>query len=317
MSRQIRADKGGKPWCIKPELVEGCNRSCSFCGINAIREKPGIYKYMTICTIEIIAKECSTFCPTARYEFAGKGEPLMHPQYLEMLKIFRSYLQSAQIMLTTNGDILRGKMQEKTELLFENGVNFILMDTYYPEPARTNLRKEAHNLENIKVVDYFEDWAPVGESPYYNHRNKIQKTIVLLDDLAARDGEYGTRMLKTHAGSNPTKQINEPLMKKCSRPFREMQISWNGDITLCCDDWRKEFLIGNVHNNSIENIWKHPRLEAARARLNQKDRNFGPCQYCDAPSQRAGLLPIYEEPTQEQIKLTEKIFKPKRPLWKK
>jgi tRNA A37 methylthiotransferase MiaB len=29
-----------QPWSVQVELVEGCNRICGFCGINAIRSKP-------------------------------------------------------------------------------------------------------------------------------------------------------------------------------------------------------------------------------------------------------------------------------------
>lgn len=296
--RQKRADAGGQPWCIQPELVEGCTRICPFCGLQAIRNKPGNFKCMTVELATKIAEECAEFCPHARVEFAMRGEPLVNPRHLEIFALFRCYMPRAQLMVTTNGDTLRGRMQKRMDLMFEAGLNFVLLDTYYPEPGRTQLRQEAYTLHGVTVIDYFKEWMPIGKSPYHNHGKSLQRTVVLMDDIAAHDGEHGSRLVKTHAGANRSKPIPlVPLRRNCGRPFREMTIAWNGDVTLCCDDWVKEYIIGNVNDRTLRSIWVDPLFEAARARLYHKDRNFGPCRKCDAPSApRSGLLPVYEKP---------------------
>lgn len=327
MAKQKRPDEGGKPWCIQPELVEGCSMRygfghgglCHFCGLQAIRSGPGNYKYMTVPTAMMIARDCADFCPKARIEFAMRGEPLMNPNHLKIFDVFRQHLPKTQMMVTTNGDTLRGKMEERAENIFAAGINFILLDTYYPEERRRTLIDEAYSLDKtIKIVDYFQEWMPLGESPYHNHGNKIQRTIVLMDDLAARDKEHSSRLVKTHAGANPSKPIDEsfPLKRNCGRPFREMTITWNGNVTLCCDDWKKEYIIANIDLFHLEDIWAMPSFEAARRILLAKDRSFGPCQSCDAPSApRTGLLPDYEPPTEDDYKIVEKVFEPKKPIW--
>lgn len=333
--RQQRADAGGVPWCIQPELTEGCSMNqgegpgglCHFCGLTAIRNGPGDYKFMSVALAIKIANEMAEWCPKARIEFAMRGEPLMNPEHLVIFDVFRSRLPKAQMMVTTNGDTIRtsssawaqGKrrLQERLELMFRFGLDFVLLDTYYPKERRDALREEAYALKDIQVVDYYDDWAPDGKSPYHNHGRKVQRTVVLMDDLAVRDGEHSSRQVKTHAGANMAKTIPAPLRRNCGRPFREMTIAWNGDVTLCCDDWRKEYIVDNVNETSMRDIWINPRFEAARARLMQKDRDFGPCRECDAPAApRTGLLPVYAPPTDEQVKLTDATFIPKVQLWK-
>lgn len=322
--RQKRADSGGTPFCVKPELVEGCSMStgrgsgglCNFCGIQAIRSGSGGYKYMDPNLAALIAQQMEDFCPKARIEFAMHGEPLMHPNYISIFTKFRSHLPNTQLQVTTNGDILRGKMQQRVEKIFNAGINFILMDTYYPKDRRDSLRKEAFSLKNIEVVDYYEDWALDDFSPYANHGNKIQRTILLMDDILIRDQEEHTRIVKSHAGSNPLIQIDQPIQRSCARPFREMTITWNGNVTLCCDDWKSEYVIANISDLSMEEIWKHPKYEAARARLHFRERGFGPCAKCDAPgAPRFGLLPLYDPPTEKDVQITEETFKYKEPLW--
>lgn len=294
--RQSRADAGGHPWCVQPELVEGCTRLCSFCGLRAIRDKPGDFRYMTLDTAAVLANGCRDFCPQARVEFALRGEPLVHPHHLEIFQLFRHAMPRCQLMVTTNGDTLRGRMQRRVDLMFDAGLNFVLLDTYYPEPARTALRNEALALHGVTVVDFFAEWLPAGKSPYSNHGRSLQRTVVLMDDLAARDGEHGSRLVKTHAGANLSKPLlPAPLVRSCARPFREIIVTWNGDVTLCCDDWRKQYIIGNIHERTLPDLWQDPRYETARARLYHRDRDFIPCRYCDAPgAPRFGLLPRYD-----------------------
>lgn len=140
-----------------------------------------------------------------------------------------------------------------------------------------------------------------------------------MDDLGARDGEHGSRLVKTHAGANPTKAIREPLKRSCARPFRELIIHANGNVPLCCDDWRGQLsIVPNVLQSSFKEIWQHPLLEAARARLMQSDRAWGICAECDAPAApRFGLLPVYAPPTQEQLEMTNNAMVQFVPLWRK
>ena len=38
LGRRFRQSKQTRPWSIQIELTEGCNRLCTFCGLNAIRD---------------------------------------------------------------------------------------------------------------------------------------------------------------------------------------------------------------------------------------------------------------------------------------
>lgn len=233
-------------------------------------------------------------CPTARIEFAMHGEPLANPNYLKIFRVFRGMLPKAQMQVTTNGNVIAKRMQDKLNEIFDAGIDFVILDTYYPE--RDSLREAATKLEGIQVMDYYDDVVDgAGPSPWHNHHRKLRKTVILMDDLEARDGESKARVIVNHAGNNPTRpRLTEPLAKTCTLPFREITVAWNGNVNICCQDWRHEYTVGNVMESSLSAIWVSPEFEAARAHLQNKERGFAPCNVCDIGSgSRAGLLPKY------------------------
>ena len=293
------------PWDFQLELVEGCNRICSFCGINAIRTAPGNYKYMSERTLVRVCSQILDFAPTSKAFFGMHGEPLQHPEYISHFKTARNILGAKfQFTLATNGKVLMGKMQERLDALYEAGVDIIMLDTYYPE--RDALQEEAWSTKGFTVLDFYKQSAELSKiSPYMNHHRKVRGLLIIVDDLGKHDGEKSQRVIHNHAGGNPGKPIpREPLKKTCTEPFREMSIEWDGTVNLCCEDWLRRYVLGNVFTSTLEEMWSGERIEAARAMLQNHRRDFAACQFCDAGSgMRVGFLPKYPPVTDEQLRI--------------
>lgn len=307
--------KLGLPWSVQIELTEGCNRLCSFCGLNGIRTGPGNYKYMDLETASNSAKGLAALNPLLRMEFAMHGEPMMHPKHAEIISMFRAAMPKTQIMVTTNGKTMLKDMEPKLDRLFRSGVDFVVMDTYYPE--RDELQALARGLsDSIEVRDFYDDCVPKKWSPWHNHKRAEQRLLIIMDDLAARNGEVSSRVIMNHAGNMREKPLPaEPLVKTCTNPFRELSICYDGDINVCCMDWGHEAVMGNVNKQSIGSIWWGAKFEAFRTALQNKDRRMSPCARCDKNSgHRAGLLPKYPELTKADIKLIRKtLFEDSKP----
>jgi hypothetical protein len=301
-SWQMR-DCVGPPWSVQIGLTEGCNRLCGFCGINAIRDKPGKYQFMDMRTVHIIGVELARLCPTARIEFALHGEPTMHPKYLECISKLRWALPKAQIMMTTNGArYMRGRMTQELPKAFEAGLDFIMLDTY--RDVRDELMFQVRGLpeHGIAVRDYYD--CVRDKVPLYG-RNGLKRTVVVVDDISERSGEHSSRTISNHAGNNPSKpRMSEPRKATCTRPYRELSVFHNGDVLICCHDWKHEQVMGHIYTRSLFSIWNGERFDAVRAMLSAKDRSMSPCRFCDERAgPRVGILPKYSPPTAEQRRL--------------
>jgi len=69
--------------------------------------------------------------------------------------------------------------------------------------------------------------------------------------------------------------------KPCFAPLNEICISRDGKIVLCCLDWKKEYVFGDLHKEPLETILKKDKVIETYDRLSKGDRFLELCKRCD------------------------------------
>lgn len=270
------------PFCLQVELVEGCNLRCSFCGLNGIRGRENNFKFLTVELAQIIVDRLNEASWAPRIEFAMHGEPTMSPDMIEILRRFREGLPDrTHLMMTSNG---AGLIKNPTKMIdgVMNYLNVLALDKY--EGVSIVDRLVSGYRGRLEFRHYPQD---KGANPHKRRPN--EKLLVIVEDISeATKGTHST--LNNHAGAGAPPNENAQG-KRCAKPFRELSIRWDGNIAICCNDWRGVFKVGNVADSSLDQLWNGKRMRAARKKLYHGERDFGPCKGCDAVSYRPGLLP--------------------------
>lgn len=60
-------------------------------------------------------------------------------------------------------------------------------------------------------------------------------------------------------GKSHTQQ-NKEKCRSCGRPGKDFVVRANGDISVCCWDFNRELIIGNIKENSFKEIYKGKKL---------------------------------------------------------
>ena len=283
------------------ELVEGCTRRCEFCGIHKILDKCKTPNFMTLELAEKIAKEISEdFKEKIRIEFAMHGEPLLHPEVHKIIKSFRRYLPKSQLSIISNGDIILRNDENFVKKLFDAGLNFLQIDFYDEDEIRRNSLVSILKGSKIEIKEFYKDSTNI-----WIYRNHKIKKIILVDNFIENSGKKVTRKIHTDGG-NLREELYEkygidksslPKLTRCARPFREMSINYDGNISLCCEDWCKICKIGNIKNKRLIEIWNSELINKYRYLLYHKRRDMiALCKNCNQVSFRVGLLKLDDSP---------------------
>ena len=68
----------------------------------------------------------------------------------------------------------------------------------------------------------------------------------------------------------------------CFHPFTDFGVLWNGDATLCCLDYDANLQVGNVRDQSIEEVLRGPAATRLRASMLGRSPLPEYCRTCQA-----------------------------------
>lgn len=280
------------PFAIQVEPTEGCTLACSFCALQSIRDNgadaekeihgtgKGPYRFMSVELAQEIGEKIANAGWTSRIEFAMHGEPTVNPRLAQIIRTFRDRLPGNSLMVTSNGS--GATTPDRIHALFNVGLNTLAIDNYKHASFVAMMRRnKCFDLD----YQYFRYPRDKDGNP---HRRYKGKRIVVIDDIS--DNTKGVHRITNQGGNSFTAVA--PLERRCAKPFRELSIRWNGNVALCCDDWKGRYKIGNIKDMPIEALWNHDRFRAARAALYDEQRKaIKVCSGCNVRTYRNGLLP--------------------------
>jgi radical SAM protein with 4Fe4S-binding SPASM domain len=274
------------PSAIQFQTVSHCNANCLFCGWRYThKELP--QGTMDEALFRKIADECGS-------HFVGRISPyLMNEPLLDrslpdriayLVKISRP---GTRIKINTNGALLT---QEMSEGLVDSGLRhlWVSVQGYSPETY-----KESMGLDLGRTLDNIDRFLDIRDK----RRADLPKLTVttLKTKIVEGEIEYAKKYwadrnvrFKIHTPDNRSGQdleeiaVNKPKPKRnCDLFLKQAYILYNGDMVICCHDWRRSVVLGNVGESSIRHIWNSLKFTDLIRQYNEGDfTNLEICRNC-------------------------------------
>ncbi len=242
---------------VELNITELCNRKCSFCP----RADPTVYpsrkEFMAIEVYKKIVTELKLLNFSGRLIFSAFSEPLLHQSLEKFIRLAKENSSDIQIELNTNGDLLTvGKLQG----LFGAGLDLIVI-SMYDNQGQVQKFDEMMQKASIPTTNY------ILRARYDNPENKYNFI------LSNRSG-----MAKVPVDN----KTSFPIKRPCYYPHYQIIVDWDGTVLLCPHDWGKKITIGNLSENSLLDTWTNNTIKRVRQSLASGDRDFPPCNRCNA-----------------------------------
>lgn len=243
-----------------------CNRKCSFCP-RSDPNYPDINEFISEELHKKLCDQLSELNYSGLIIYSGFVEPMLDKNIYNLVKYAKKKNPNSRVEIITNGDVLN---LERLKKLFKSGLSTLLISVYDgPEDMVKfkKLVKEAKLLESQYVI----------RNRYMSAEDDFGLTI------SNRSG-----MLENAEYKIPS--TKEPLKENCTYPAYKFFIDYNGDVQMCSHDWGKKYIVGNLKNNSVIDIWLNKKFDIARKNLLNGNRNFLPCNKCDVSGELIGSL---------------------------
>jgi sulfatase maturation enzyme AslB (radical SAM superfamily) len=240
-----------RPQFIELNITELCNRTCSFCPRG--HNYPNLNLNMSINTAIEIREQSKGFVNNVH--LVGRGEPLLHPNFLEIVKVFS---KDFSVRIMTNGDTLGENINDLNNVLnLNSGKHRVTVSLYDGEEQYNYFKKEYNFFQDISLYKTYDEGQGTDNIDF----NK-------------------KHFIANRAGSLYAAKSNQP----CYIPLNRMFIDWDGSVNLCCHDWTEKAIYGNIHTESLENIYKFIVNKYGR-KLVKGDRSCTKqCSLCDVSS---------------------------------
>jgi len=254
------------------EISNICNVQCSFCPI-VEKDK----KLMDLLEFENILKEVAPLTEIVCLHLMG--EPLAHPEFLEILKICKKY--NTQIDLTTNGILTKKYTEAIINATCIRQVNFSLQafKDNFPDRDLTpylhpifNFVKLAHQQRPLMYTN-FRLWNQ--QSNHSNNEDIFLKIEEAFDLIINRNVEVGAikskniwNRLYLHFDSRfewPSFLLpHQGTQGRCHGAVNHIGIHADGTVVPCCLDKNAAINLGNAKTENLSDILAGDRFTKMR-----------------------------------------------------
>ena len=289
-----------QPWTVFIDVTNLCNFSCIYCPTGNPQMIAQTNRFNGHMTMEIFRKVVDglrEFSPRARVINLYKdGDPLFHPQFLEMVRLLNFADVADKIYSKTNGELIWWKPDLATAPLDMLGISV----PHVREDAiskivghRVNYNRYVAGIKrlfedsrrkftiNAKMAVY--DHTEADVEKFYHDFEPICDTVALegLHGWGAND--LGDMML----GVEPIPHDGTPIVPRiaCPLPFYMMSVNSDGTTAVCCSEWGHFHDLGDVKTHTLKEIFNSDKSKAFRMMHltgNRKDNKAcKDCQYRD------------------------------------
>lgn len=283
------------PVHLNIELVYGCNLRCQFCILSSpklsrfYKAKPGdripFEKYCAVIDEGVKNGLCSV-------ALNGYNEPLLQKDIVKYI----NYARDAGIIdvtLHTNGLLLT---EELSRMLVDSGLTMIMFSIdaltkgTYKKVRRSDafdrlmnnitrfleIKKESKRTLPLTRVSFFEN--------RFNHAELDDFIAVWKDRVDFLAIQNFTHPFVGQKGSYKKKEKSvhdNYIFSPCLEPHRRLMITCDGNVLPCCSYYAAGMVVGNIHDDSIYNIWNSSYMRELRARINgPRDTQPEACRKC-------------------------------------
>jgi len=271
--------KGQRPVPLFPPIVQvetqsGCNAACAFCpNKKTMATLP--QGRMDEALFRKIIDEAVAYGPERISPYLN-NEPLLDPDLPDRIRYIASKKRpSTEISINTNASRLEGGLARE---LLRCGLNALHISFHGISKESYEASMRGLNFEeNLRRVDDFLAlWREAPEPKPHVHVTMVHSKLIEAEipRIRAYWGERGIKAVIRPLGNRAHVAVEQANLNPgewlpfvhCKELIHQAVIIYNGDVLLCCVDWERSTVLGNLRDQSLYEVWNGPKFLDIRRR---------------------------------------------------
>ncbi len=286
------------PWTVFIDVTNVCNFKCVFCPTGSPEMWHGTARntgHMSLDTYRLVIEDLAQMPRLKMLNLYKDGEPLVHPQFTELVATAYDAHISDRIWTKTNGVLL-----DRHPNLPTCGLNMLGISVPHVTAegikrvtgARVDYKRYVENIRKLyQGMRTFEISIKIADTGLIDsEKDKFYNDFEGICDYISIEGLHGwsasdTKNMQIYdSGTFDGNPFDDKLA--CPLPFYMLTVNQDGSVSVCNDDWGYYHDLGNVHKEHLSDIWNGEKYRALRvAHLEgrrEENRACGTCQYINA-----------------------------------
>ena len=237
---------------IEIETSTVCNWKCDYCPNSIYSRKP---QHMELPLFKLILQRAKEYRHIKYVTLHSYNEPTLHPHFTELVD--EVYRYGFRLMLYTNGSHLdEGKIQHMLRFGNLKGIVFNL-----PSLDRDVMEKMTGSSDYDAVIHAIDTAIKNGIDVTFSVQGKGEKRINARSEIGKK---YPGCKIISHdsfdragALTNEYRQnyaLEADFMEGCITMNEAVNITINGDLALCCNDYNHRHLFGNLKEHTWDSL---------------------------------------------------------------
>lgn len=263
---------------IYVEITNRCNLSCSFC---SKVEKP--LRNMAIAEFKCVIEKIKDYTDTIYLHV--KGEPLVHTNLIDFLNIAEEH--NIKVNLTTNGTLFPNVVDKLKECKSLKKINFSLHSENNKENYLEDIFKNVEKLPEVTVV--YRLWTlNNGELDEKSTQtvNKLVSHYKLSTEIVDKIKNENNVKIKDRIFVDKDNEFEWPSITNhnscgfCYALKTHIAILVDGTVVPCCLDSNGIIDLGNIYNQSLEEIINSDRYQILKKSFQDRKPSEDLCKSC-------------------------------------
>ncbi len=229
---------------VEFETITNCNLKCKYCPNSLFKNSNDENKLMSINIFNKLINDLKNIDYKGEFHPHFYGEPLLDDRIIDFVKTINKEFPKSDIIIYSNGTLLNLDYFKK---LINAGCTRIIVtkhdDVTYPD---------------IDKVIYFAKKNKLDDKLFVRTLNK--------NKLFNRGGLFKI--------DNSVENFRNCFVSKT------ITIDYEGNVILCCNDYNKKNILGNIKFEPINQIWESDKFIKIRKSIEQNKPILDICKKC-------------------------------------